>query len=363
MTFDTVMEHVEQAAFNHMAHHPHPKGGTQTLINEHLPKKVKPNVKFAHSQTINVHKKDSIIKSPAFGQSYSDFQLTYKGSKLDRYAKGMSEPWTINVTWTDADNCVIGKQSAKHVGSCFLGGSTSAALTTDTAFTHLGTALNAASALANITAVPTTNKQSMKALLDKFTSKTTYFNKNANADQNLTIYNVIARNTNYLAAAGVATDPLTSWTTALTDEGNVASYLNMNQLPTMGKNFNMNWKVLKKTNVELAAGRQHVHEFTFKPKMLIDTEYFSKYQNIKGITCFEFVIHWGAPVVDSSAPTLITTSASQLAWITVQTTVLREVAIQPRIQTFATNVATTIAGTTDTVNEATGKGEAFAPLG
>jgi len=70
--------------------------------------------------------------------------------------------------------------------------------------------------------------------------------------------------------------------------------------PTVSKQFNMNWVILKVVKVVLEPGQEHKHQFTFKPKRVIDLGHAGLFvSGIKGIDIRSFMICRG-PVADTS---------------------------------------------------------------
>lgn len=81
-------------------------------------------------------------------------------------------------------------------------------------------------------------------------------------------------------------DPGVSWSSGLTNEKGSGSPAQSNPwaTPTQVKQFNIDWKVVKKLKLSLESGRELTHTFMFTPNRILDTEYINTYFAIKGIT-------------------------------------------------------------------------------
>jgi len=109
----------------------------------------------------------------------------------------------------------------------------------------------------------------------------------------------------YTVMANVSTDyedPLTTWTSSIAYDkgsggGGTTPTLNFPQMrPQQFKNFNLRWKTVQRTSVELLPGIVHTHTFNFKPKRVIEYSHIADYNMVKGITYVTFAVARGTPV-------------------------------------------------------------------
>lgn len=109
----------------------------------------------------------------------------------------------------------------------------------------------------------------------------------------------------YTVMANTSTDyedPLTTWTSAIVYDkgsggGGTTPTLNFPQMrPQMFKQFNLRWKTIQHTSVELLPGIVHTHTFKYKPNRFIEYSHILDYPMIKGITYATFAVARGTPV-------------------------------------------------------------------
>lgn len=107
-------------------------------------------------------------------------------------------------------------------------------------------------------------------------------------------------------STGVLRNPKTDWENAVTSERNqdpaTANNLQTNPgcKPTDFKQWNMEWKILKKFYISLASGAETTLQFHFGVNRSFDIDYLGLFQQIKGITIQAFFVGKGQ-LVDSSA--------------------------------------------------------------
>lgn len=90
--------------------------------------------------------------------------------------------------------------------------------------------------------------------------------------------------------------PQTDWTNGLVDEAGTTTPVLVTEVgnkPWGSKQFNMNWKVVKKHTVHLQGGQPHKYQFDFKPKRYMDEAYSTAFNQIRGLTCGVLVVAWG----------------------------------------------------------------------
>lgn len=99
----------------------------------------------------------------------------------------------------------------------------------------------------------------------------------------LTIYVLMAKNTRF-----TGNGPVNDWTTGLTAEqgslSNPSLAESIGTKPTASKIFNMNWKIVESKTFNAGPGAKVNFNFTFQPQSVVDTSYFAKYTQVKGLT-------------------------------------------------------------------------------
>lgn len=126
------------------------------------------------------------------------------------------------------------------------------------------------------------NQTGMKVFLQSCVSDIEIINQAEHAGW-FTLYVLAAKTT------GTYEDPTTTWTNAITSDkglvlGTTPSISFPGIEPTMHKQFNLTWKVVKKIVIHMLPGSTHRHKSFFKINRLIDYDYFTKYTMVKGIT-------------------------------------------------------------------------------
>jgi len=100
------------------------------------------------------------------------------------------------------------------------------------------------------------------------------------------------------------TNPEDDWNTGDADSSSTATNSWVGSKPTESKFFNMNWKVKSVKKLQLAGGSTHTHVVDFNCRRYIDTEYWNKFQQIRGLTVAVFCIAWGQVGDTSNNPTV-----------------------------------------------------------
>lgn len=136
------------------------------------------------------------------------------------------------------------------------------------------------------------------------------------------------------------------WTNGLTREQadgstNVPSFLSND--PTTSKQFNLNWRIVKRVRCKLEPGQEAKHTHIFAPRRLMDTGHLSNYAGgINGIAHESFIVCKG-PVSDSTngfGAGNITTARVKIVGIQKITYTAYAVQNFPRIVFQASDVAT-----------------------
>lgn len=129
------------------------------------------------------------------------------------------------------------------------------------------------------------------------------FTNDGSTDIQIYIYDLVSKVTRTSDYNGFVS-PLQLWAEGITAERDFAPAASgtvavLGRLPTQTKIFNMGWKTMKLTKVELSAGRTHVHRFNFSPQMVVDMQYFNTNAVVKGVSCAQLVIVHGTNLVSA----------------------------------------------------------------
>lgn len=132
---------------------------------------------------------------------------------------------------------------------------------------------------------------------------------------NMMIYTLMAKNT----TSSTLVYPETDWAQGLSQEGGQADPLYIGSRPTASKQFNMNWKVKARHQIQLMGGQQHMHKVQFNINRYIDNEYFANYTTIRGVTLAIMIVLWGQPGdlanTSANAGTSVTTTPCKIVGI------------------------------------------------
>lgn len=132
-------------------------------------------------------------------------------------------------------------------------------------------------------------------------STETVFTNDASSDIQIFIYDLVSKTTRTADFNGNYT-PNLLWAEGASAESDFASLsiTQIGRLPTQNKIFNMAWKVMKLTRVELSAGRTHVHNFLFSPQVMVDLQYFNTNAVVRGISTTQLIIVHGCNLVSAT---------------------------------------------------------------
>ena len=161
--------------------------------------------------------------------------------------------------------------------------------------------LNSAASAAN-SATPQSGQRNFKILLNNFTN-IAHFTNQALESCEIEIYDLIAKVTK-----PTVNPPTDDWETGIDDaqSSGINTRSTPYSTPFSSKVFNQSWKCVKRTQIYLPEGGQHRHTFNFSPNMICDSEYFQKFNSVKGITYAMMVVCRGMPA-DSTAGTAVGT--------------------------------------------------------
>jgi len=88
--------------------------------------------------------------------------------------------------------------------------------------------------------------------------------------------------------------------------------------PNLVSEFTLNWKIVKRTRIELSAGRDHTHTFTYAVNRRINHSKLLTYQMLRGVTMNTMFIHSGLPCSNDPTwanPSLITLNRTKLLYV------------------------------------------------
>lgn len=95
--------------------------------------------------------------------------------------------------------------------------------------------------------------------------------------------------------------PRTAWVTAISQTGGAivggpVTIATPGLVPNSYKQFNIQFKTLNKTVIELQPGIPHIHKVHFSPQRIIDYLYAHNMTSIRGISLYNMVVTQGSPV-------------------------------------------------------------------
>lgn len=164
----------------------------------------------------------------------------------------------------------------------------------------------------------------------------------------LDLYDVMSRHDE--AAGG--TDPITMWdlgyktTTAPNYSSSFPAAGNIYEvgaIPTTSYPFNSQFRIIKKTRVEMCPGQTHKHTVNNKGSRILDTDKIQRLISglgqvnaslLAGLTTFTFAVASGCPVIDTAAGRAVTTGAVELSIVATRRTKVRLLAMNPRITNY-----------------------------
>jgi len=245
--------------------------------------------------TSNRSHESAIIKSPSEGISNSRTVLAYKMQKINKLWHKISEPTTITVNVSGDGESSLNNQVAVGVGTMVYGGPSSSG-TSNGIQLNIKELYNQCMLNTGATANDTINSfNTIKKLLIDHIWCESLLTSSCSDLMFIDIYDCVSKITQPSLEA-----PALTWANAIASEtANTSGFAvgNYNQNPTQFKKFNIKWKVIKKTRVELGEGRTHKHVFQFKPNRFIDTAYGEEFQQIRGITVSQLLVIRGGQAV------------------------------------------------------------------
>lgn len=244
------------------------------------------------------------------GSSQSFYKKTRKAKLVGRILKAMQPPRTlVNVDSQRATATAYGKQVAQSVE-----------------FIQANDITNMFSQLT------TGGSNTQRLYIDKFTSEFLFSNLDSN-NVFIRLYECTARRDFYSTTASTGDyskaiwTPLGSFDQGLVDvSGSSTNAANeLGNHPFMSRLFTEMWKIDKVYHIELGAGRSHKHVSSFDIKKFVNEPRSSRNSMLGGITRGILIIAYGAPVVDGTTNTLVSTSKAFIGWVRKDSTRIRTV--------------------------------------
>nr|WAE42590.1 MAG: capsid protein [Cressdnaviricota sp.] len=201
-------------------------------------------------------------------------KLTYKQGKAAKMYKKIGNVCTYDITETFGYLCGESVQAVNTLTGCYQ--------VTDTklAFQHAATRYNTPNISIDYQTINQSGFPVLKFLIKSCMWQMNLINQGPGTVE-VDLYMCMQKNT-----TAAAVDPGVSWSTGLQDEvGNGSNnQTNPYTTPTSVKQFNIDWKVVKKIRLSLESGREYKHTMMFRPNRIIDGEYFYNNAGVKGIT-------------------------------------------------------------------------------
>lgn len=140
-------------------------------------------------------------------------------------------------------------------------------------------------------AIINANSEGIKVFLQSAVWNTEWTNMSAGATT-ITFYVVMCKNTK-----STGTGPTTDWTNGLIAEQGgqltAPTSTRIGNKPTSSKLFNTNYKIVDQKTVTAGPGAKIHYDFNFLPRTAIDTTYFVRNSQVKGLTYALFVVTHG----------------------------------------------------------------------
>lgn len=250
------------------------------------------------------------IQPQGTGSSVSFFKKTRKAKLVGKILKAMQPPRTlVNVDSQRATATAYGKQVCQSVE--FI----------------------QANDITNMFAQLTSGgSNTQRVYIDRFQCEFLFSNLDSN-NVFLRLYEVTARRDFYSTSASTGDYSKAVWTPlGAFDQGlmdctsstsNAANELGNH--PFMSRLFTEMWKIDKVYHIELGAGRSHKHVSSYDVKKFVNEPRSSRNSMLGGITRGLLIVAYGAPVVDGTTNTLVSTSKASIGWVRKEATRVRVV--------------------------------------
>lgn len=151
-------------------------------------------------------------------------------------------------------------------------------------------------------AAPTNAQKTTRLFFKKVTHNHMLTNNQTNTCY-VDLYDIVARRDSNRTSTN-------AWYQGLQDQGLSVGYNAINVTPFMSKDFTTNWKVLKKTSIELPPGATHRHIMTVDLNQAWNAERMqSAVSQYAGLTHGTLIVSWGAPDHDATGVANVSTGS------------------------------------------------------
>jgi len=218
----------------------------------------------------------------ATGMTNSHHRITYKQNKQAKFYKTVGNVSTHQQIDTFGCTSLI-RQQGVHDIACFGHGTTGIGVNGPLISTLFNTAqLNAAGDSSTGVVWTASNvTQGYKVMLDSFHQEIVVTNQ-SQCDVKVILYLCMSK------TSSASSTPRTDWQDGLADNRAGLGLAAVQQFPGArpfcSKQFNMNWKVVKKQDILMGSGATHIHNENVKLNRIIDMEYADTFTKIRGIT-------------------------------------------------------------------------------
>lgn len=235
------------------------------------------------------------------GQSQSYTNISYKKHKHSSVMNYLTQPTLYKRIGTVALTSTVSKQGVMNLWSCNITGKASIGSYEGINIENFYAALQVkpdGTQEAGFPVLSTTTSTNLKMYIQNCNIKVDLTNC-SQLDGIIEIYDCMSKQ-----SADDLNGPTQDWFDGIADEVapgfGAASSATVGYTPTQVKQFNIKWKVVKRTKVYMAGGQTHLHTFNFNVNRMVDMAYLNQVVVIKGITYASFVVFRGQPVTDGT---------------------------------------------------------------
>lgn len=249
---------------------------------------------YSRSRTMTkTRNKTKFVGASSSGNSHSAFFAKGRTSRVSgKIWKTMTPPscYMIDNNWrVEANN---GEQAAIYVPHLD--------------YVNLGTLMTNAGLIVN---------ENGKIYLDKYQSEMFVTNQDS-GNCRMTFYDIVCRRDT------TVTDPIAVWDKGLKENigstTNTRAVANLNSSPFQSAEFCSQWKVLKKTVVQMSAGQSHIHKVNIKYGTLVPRDLVDNYVYFHGLSFVTIVVVHGMPYNEQLTQTDVATGDCALSIVRTQ---------------------------------------------
>lgn len=287
-------------------------------------------------------RKESIIRPPPSGGLGHSTCYIVKRRSPGKLLGRMSAPCTVY----DDDSFLIQNSNLGYQAYGYSHGS----LTGELEGNHVATLFNnARDYLATTTGLSAStlsvSQQSYKMLINSVIQTMAITNMESTSVR-VDIWDVVAKQAGHVSYS----DPIPQWALGLAAQKPVTPYAGITDpltfprsVPTTSYIFNKNWKVVKRTAVELGPGQSHEHVLVYKVNSVVDTEIISDLTDtnargnraqLAGLTHHTIITLNGIVVESGTASGLYTLSSTKLGIVSHRKTMVRLLTSAPRLSQY-----------------------------